>query len=64
MYVDDSLTDYSMCQGDTGGPILHQSNGQWIIFVSGVASFGIDCITDGYRRPKCLYKTISWQVTD
>jgi len=56
--VGNTATGESACEGDSGGPMLYQHNGQWV--VAGVTSFGSasDCTTYASSRPN-VYTRVS-----
>jgi secreted trypsin-like serine protease len=51
-----TVTGDSACSGDSGGPMLQEHNGQWV--VQGVASFVHDCKTLGELPPN-VYVRVS-----
>jgi len=56
--VGDRIAQESACKGDSGGPMLYEQNGQWI--VGGVTSFGsaTGCSTD-YSFQPIVYTRVS-----
>ncbi|CAF1606265.1 unnamed protein product [Adineta ricciae] len=56
--VADSVDGNSACQGDSGGPILSQYQGQYV--VSGVTSYGSDCITSGTNNKPNVFTRVSF----
>ena len=57
MCIANTDTGDSACKGDSGGPILEEINGQYI--VSGIASFTHACKTKGYDTTPNVYTRVS-----
>lgn len=59
--VGHATTGDSACRGDSGGPMVHEHNGQWV--VSGVTSYGSasGCTTVGNSPPN-VYTRVSYYM--
>jgi secreted trypsin-like serine protease len=51
-----NIVGSTTCNGDSGGPLMYQSNGQW--YLNGVVSFGSACRTDA----PAVYARVSYYM--